>query len=95
MPAPFSFFFFFFLLSDLTLVFLRPFVFQYLFTFQNSSHRHIAAEIDFTLPQHPVNKGHLEDDSATLQPALIFDPVSNGSRCESRFVSSESLYYYD
>lgn len=54
-----------------------------------------AAEIDFTLSQHPVNEGHSEDGSATILPALVFDPVSNGSRCESRFVSSELLYYYD
>lgn len=62
--------------------------------FQNNSHCHIAAETDFTLSQHPVNEGHSEDGSATIQPALVFDLVSNGSRCEFRFVSSELLYYY-
>lgn len=36
--------------------------------FQNSNHRHTAAEIDFTLSQHTVNKGHLEDGTAVLKP---------------------------
>lgn len=55
----------------------------------------MAAEIDFTLSQYTVNKGHLEDSTAVTQSALSFDLVSNGSRCESRFVSSELFYYYD
>lgn len=63
--------------------------------FQNSSRHHMAAEIDFTLSQYTVNKGHLEDSTAATQSALSFDLVSNGSRCESRFVSSELFYYYD